>query len=98
MTVNKFSLPLSMLSLRTFAIGGGDFGFVLRDERRLGLFGAELFSVVQCQPELNQVGQQGVFLRRIAPSDGAAANVLAKLDLEFRRMAPVGAFDDMTFS
>ena len=77
--------------LTDLALEGGDLGFVLRDDRRLGLFGAELSPVLPCQPELNQVGRQGVLPRRIAPADGTTPNVLAKLDLELWRTAPVRA-------
>jgi hypothetical protein len=48
--------------------------------------------VVLRRPELNQVGRQGALLRRIAPADGAAANVLAQQNLELRRVAPAYQF------
>ena len=69
-----------------------DLDCVLRDDRCLSLFGAELFPVVLRQPELNQIGRQAVLPSRVAAADGAAANVLAKLNLELRRVAPVRAF------
>ena len=40
--------------------------------------------------QLHQMGRQGVFACGITPTDGASADVLAQLDLELRRMAPVG--------
>ncbi len=89
-TIDKFSLSLTRRrrgvffdkvelhgELADLAFEGRDLGLVFRDDRCLSLFGAQLSPVVLRQPELNQVGRQGVLLRRIAPADGTAANVLA---------------------
>ena len=67
-------------------------GLVFRDDRCLGLFSAQISPVVLSQPELNQVGQKAVLLRRIAPADGAPTNVLAQLNLERWRVAPAWTF------
>jgi hypothetical protein len=82
---NKVKLHGELVDL---ALKGCDLGFVLRDDRCLGLFGAELPTVLLLQPELNQIGRQGVRPCRIAPADSAAADILAKLNLELRRVAP----------
>ena len=102
-TIDKFSLPLTRRrrgaffnkiqlhgALTYLAFKGRDLGFIFRDNRCLGRFGAAFCAVVLGPPQLHQMGRQGVFACGITPTDGASADVLAQLDLELRRMAPVG--------
>jgi len=75
--------------LGNLALKRSDLGFVLRDDRSFCLFDVELTPAVLRQPQLNQIGRQGVLPGRITAPDGVAADVLAQLDLELRRVAPV---------
>ena len=64
-------------------------GFVVHQRSRLDLFARELSSLELREPELDEIGREAVLVPRIATAEPAAANLLAQLQIELRRVPPV---------
>jgi len=90
--------------LADLALKRSDLGFAFRNDRCFGLFGAELAPVVLRQPQLNQIGRQGVLVDRVYFL-AASRRPMAPLRmswhcwiLNFGAWRRYGPLDDMTFS
>ena len=64
-------------------------GLVLRNDAGLGLFIVQLAAIELRQSQLDEVGGNAISALRIAPSDDAVSDILAKLQLERRRMPAI---------
>ncbi len=64
-------------------------GLVLRNDAGLGLFIIQLAAIELREPQLDEVGRNTVGALRVAPSDNAVSDILAKLQFERRRMPTI---------
>ena len=75
--------------LADLAFERSNVGLVLRDDAGLRLLIVQLAAIELRQPQLDEVSRNAIGALRIAPSNHAVSDILAKLQFERRRMPSI---------